>query len=65
MTSIRLAERARVLADNGARIHADLLREKLEQRNCCTECGSKLIFNEDYYQQHGYSMCPVCDGPSH
>ncbi len=65
VNTFRLAERARFLEDNGARVRADLLRETLERRNCCTKCGSKLVFEEEYYHEHGYYMCPVCDGYVH
>lgn len=65
VNTFRLAERARFLEDNGARLRADRLREVLEQRNHCTECGSRLVFNEDYYQETGYYMCPICDGYNH
>ena len=62
VNTFRLAERARFLEDNGARFRADCLRETLERRNCCTECGSTLVWDEDYYQATGYYMCPICDG---
>ena len=57
-----LARQANQLETHGYRFRADRLREVLERRNCCTECGTKLIFNEQYYQETGFDMCPICDG---
>jgi hypothetical protein len=61
----KLAERARFYEDNGARLRADQLREALDRQGCCTECGSKLIFEEEFYQKYGYWLCPICDGYRH
>ncbi len=65
VNTFRLAEQARFLSENGSKFRGDLLRENLERRNCCTECGSRLVFEEEFYQKHGYYMCPVCDGYNH
>jgi len=56
LDTFQLAERARFLEDNGARVRADLLRETLERRNCCTECGSKLVFEEEFIM----NMAIIC-----
>lgn len=65
LNTFQLAERARFYEENGAVFRAEHIRETLERRNCCTECGSRLVFEEEFYQEHGYYMCPVCDGYNH
>ncbi len=65
VNTFKLAERARFLEDNGAIFRAERLREALDRRGCCTECGSKLVFDDDHYQATGYFMCPICDGYRH
>jgi hypothetical protein len=62
VNAFTLAERARFFENNGARFRTDRLRETLDRQNCCTECGTRLVFEEDFYQEHGYYMCPICDG---
>ena len=65
VSTFQLAKRARFLEEHGARFKAERLRETLDRKGCCTECGSKLLFDEDHYQETGWYMCPICDGYNH
>jgi len=63
-----LAERARFFEDNGVRLRANQLREALDRQGCCTECGSKLIFENDSRTSHRTSRRDpnfMCSGPRH
>lgn len=65
LDTYRLAQQAEVLESHGYRLVAEEIRTTLHQRNCCEQCGSKLGWNEEHYQETGEFMCPVCDGAIH
>ena len=64
LDTYRLAQQAEVLESHGYRLVAEEIRTtsptKLRE-----QCGSKLGWNEEHYQETGEFMCPVCDGAIH
>ncbi len=56
-----IAKQANWLEGNGNIKGSDHLRALLESHNCCLLCGTKQIFDSDYYRKTGMWKCPSCN----